>query len=852
MRKKLMKDFKLQENKLFFQYDNDLFGRLYFVNDHLLRLTISKEETVSDEPTIMEEFEIPSEQDDTVATGGAGQKLHAPIVLEEMFKKVVPQKEGTNLKSSAYEVVMDDELSKIVIKDQKGKIVFHQEGQPGKTKEKEFLSLRIISQPEEYFFGGGTQNGIVNLKGRKIEIENQNMWTEGGVASPVPFFFSTKGYGVLVNTFTKGSYSFHTPRATYLEHEDQKLDLFIILGEKPEEIIHGYHELTGLPHLSPLYSYYPAHLNAYNRDFWAEVTPESDGAVPFPNGKYYKEYQPISEKTFNTGYRVGTIEYQGQKLVPNVSITKEVTFVDADEKGNPQTMIHESLNGEKENYPFSARGIIDRYKKYDLPLGWFLPNDGYGAGYGQTETLAGDLENLAKFGHYARENGVELGLWTQENLAPKDPENPVKFDRDLEKEVALAGVTALKTDVAWVGEGYTFGLNGVADAFEKMTQLSKNRPFTVSLDGWAGTQRYAAVWSGDQEGSDWQNLKFHIPTYLSTGLSGNPNVGGDMDGIFGGDNPVIQTRDIQWKSFTPLQLSMDGWGSKSKDLGIQFGEEYLDINRFYLKLKSTFLPYFYSLAKIAQETGAPILRPTFFVEANEFTYGSSLDYQFLVGDNLLVAPIYEPYQMKENGDGKRASLYLPDAQTTWYDFFTGEAYQGGKTLSDFEAPLWKLPLFVKEGSILPLINASNNPNEIDRQQETYLIYPGEKSSFTLYEDDGMSQKYLTGAFLTAEISQEKVGNKLQITFEKAEGSYDEVVEKRTRQVDIFAPEKPSTVTVNGEVFNDWSYGEKVLRNYAPQESSSSFKEMKISQGNFMTIDLPEMSIYEKTTIEVTF
>ena len=82
--------------------------------------------------------------------------------------------------------------------------------------------------------------------------------------------------------------------------------------------------------------------------------------------------------------------------------------------------IKESLNGEKQNYQFSARAVIDRYKKDDMPLGWILPNDGYGAGYGQTSTLDGNIANLKSLGDYARKNGVEIGLWTQSNLHPVD------------------------------------------------------------------------------------------------------------------------------------------------------------------------------------------------------------------------------------------------------------------------------------------------------------------------------------------------------------------------------------------------------------------------------------------------
>lgn len=133
-----------------------------------------------------------------------------------------------------------------------------------------------------------------------------------------------------------------------------------------------------------------------------------------------------------------------------------------------------------------------------MPLGWLLPNDGYGAGYGQTETLDGNIQNLKNLADYANKNGVEIGLWTQSDLHPKEGVSAL-LQRDIVKEVRDAGVRVLKTDVAWVGAGYSFGLNGVADVAHIMPYYGNNsRPFIISLDGWAGTQRYASIWSGDQ------------------------------------------------------------------------------------------------------------------------------------------------------------------------------------------------------------------------------------------------------------------------------------------------------------------------------------------------------------------
>ncbi|RZJ81497.1 MAG: alpha-xylosidase, partial [Chryseobacterium sp.] len=461
---------------------------------------------------------------------------------------------------------------------------------------------------------------------KSIAIENQNSWTDGGVASPTPFYWSTKGYGVLFYTFKKGRYDFESSQkgAVTLAHETDYLDVFFMVNDGVVPILNDFYQLTGNPVLLPKFGFYEGHLNAFNRDYWKADTT----GILFEDGIKYKESQK-------------------------------------DNGG-----IKESLNGEKDNYQFSARGVIDRYKKHDMPLGWILPNDGYGAGYGQTETLDGNIANLKSFGDYARKNGVEIGLWTQSDLHPKSTVSAL-LQRDILKEVKEAGVRVLKTDVAWVGAGYSFGLNGVADVGQIMPQYGNNaRPFIISLDGWAGTQRYATIWSGDQTGGNWEYIRFHIPTYIGSGLSGQPNITSDMDGIFGGKNTAVNIRDFQWKTFTPMQLNMDGWGSSQKYPHAQ-GEPVASINRNYLKLKSALLPYQYSIAKEAVN-GLPIIRAMFLASPNAYTQGVASQYQYLFGPSFLVAPIYQATKADEKGNDIRNNIYLPEGK--WIDYFSGEVY----------------------------------------------------------------------------------------------------------------------------------------------------------------------------------
>ncbi|WP_316828242.1 TIM-barrel domain-containing protein [Pedobacter miscanthi] len=621
--------------------------------------------------------------------------------------------------------------------------------------EKGKVTLSFKENPKEYFYGGGVQNGRFSHKGKAISIENQNSWTDGGVASPTPYYWSTNGYAVMWHTFSKGNYNFGAKEKglVKLAHETDYLDAFFMINNGAVALLNDFYQLTGNPILLPKFGFYQGHLNAYNRDFWKE---DEKGTL-FEDGKRYKESQ----------------------------------------KDNGGTK--ESLNGEKNNYQFSARAVIDRYKNNDMPLGWVLPNDGYGAGYGQTETLDGNIQNLKSFGDYARKNGVEIGLWTQSDLHPKTGVSAL-LQRDIIKEARDAGVRVLKTDVAWVGAGYSFGLNGVADVAQIMPYYgNSSRPFIISLDGWAGTQRYAGIWSGDQTGGVWEYIRFHIPTYLGSGLSGQPNITSDMDGIFGGKNPTINTRDFQWKTFTPMELNMDGWGANEK-YPHALGEPVASINRNYLKLKSALIPYTYSVAKEAL-TGLPIIRAMFLEYPNAYTQGISTQYQYLYGPSFLVAPIYQATKSDDKGNDIRNGIYLPEG--TWIDYFTGEKYTGNCILNSFDAPLWKLPVFVKNGAIIPLANPNNNVSEINKTNRIYELYPFGKNSFTEYDDDGTTEAYKLGkgasTLIETELDQK---NNVFVNVNPAKGDFDGFIKEKTTEFVINVTDKPKKLTAkigNGKI-----------------------------------------------------
>ena len=676
----------------------------------------------------------------------------AQILVDQPRKDVSPLQIGQeaghiSVGTDRILVTFDKNTTLMSVKDLRTGRTVLEEAAPAAFDKKQ-VTLTLKEQPQEYFYGGGVQNGRFSHKGKTIAIENQNSWTDGGVASPNPFYWSTAGYGVMWYTFAQGEYDFGRKQQglVTLSHRTDYLDLFVMVDEQPVALLNDYYQLTGNPVLLPKFGFYEGHLNAYNRDYWKE----DEKGILFEDGKRYKESQK-------------------------------------DNGG-----IKESLNGEKQNYQFSARAVIDRYKANDMPLGWLLPNDGYGAGYGQTGTLDGNIQNLKSLTDYAHQNGVEIGLWTQSDLHPKEGVEPL-LQRDIVKEVRDAGVRVLKTDVAWVGAGYSFGLNGITDVAQIMTYYGNNaRPFIISLDGWAGTQRYAGIWSGDQTGGNWEYIRFHIPTYIGSGLSGNPNITSDMDGIFGGKNLVVNTRDFQWKAFTPMQLNMDGWGSNEK-YPHALGEPATSINRWYLKLKSELLPYTYSIAREAVD-GMPMMRAMFLEYPNRYTWGKSTQYQYLYGSYFLVAPIYQATRADDEGNDVRNGIYLPEG--TWIDYFNGDRYEGGRIINNYDAPLWKLPVFVKSGAIIPLANPNNNVQEIDKGLRIYELYPDGYSTFHEYDDDGTTEAYRTEeAFARTyieSVADEK--GRVTVTIHPTEGSFEGMVKEKATELRVNITAQPKKVT----------------------------------------------------------
>lgn len=563
------------------------------------------------------------------------------------------------LSTNTLTLTINKDTSLMKLTKKTGEILW-EEAEPIKTVEGK-TTQTLKTTADEYFYGGGTQNGYFSHKNTKLLIQIGGGWEDGGRSNPVPFYMSTKGYAVMRHTFTPGEYDF-SETATFT-HKEERFDAFYFVNDSLKGEINDFTELTGRPVFWPRWAQYIGHADCYNYNA-------------------------------NTGER--DLNVHGKAVLENYVVNK------------------------------------------DVPLGWLLPQDGYGCHYGKTGTVDGNIQNLKQLVDRANELGVQVGMWTQSDLYNESPD----VLRNVDKEVLTAGTRGIKTDVAWVGQGYDMQMNSVSTGYDAIAK-SGDRPYIFSLYGWAGSQRYAGMWSGDQTGGRWEYIRFQIPTYIGSGLSGQPNIGSDIDSIYKG-TATIATRDVQWKVFTPMLYNMGGWdGSKADELDgktpWEFGGQYEAIQRFYLKLRAEMTPYNYTIAHDASLTGTPMLRAMVLEYPNDpYTYGKETQYQYMWGENFLVAPVYEG-EGKDTDIGKRNNIYLPDTDQTWIDYFSGAQYQGGVSLYNYDAPLWKLPLFVKSGAIIPMTEENNASGEItDDKDRIFQFYPDGATDFELFEDDGKS------------------------------------------------------------------------------------------------------------------
>ncbi|GAX35200.1 glycoside hydrolase family 31 protein [Nodularia sp. NIES-3585] len=622
--------------------------------------------------------------------------------------------------------------------------------------------------PDEHFYGFGERTGFLD----KISQVKTN-WTvdaldydalTDAMYQAIPFFMALRpdvGYGIFLNStfWSQFDMGVAQPDIWKMETHGGELDYYIIYGPEPAQIIRTYTQLTGRMSLPPKWSL------GYHQCRWSY---DSEKVVRELAREFRQRRIPCDvihlDIDYMHGYRVFTWSPKRfsnpEKLISDLAEDgfKTVTIIDPGVKYEPEANYHVFDQGiEKDYFVRKADGVL--FHGYVWPdkavFPDFLRTD-VGNWWGDLHKSLTDI-GVAGIWNDMNEPAIDdrpFGDGGQKIWFPLDaPQggNANNFQSKIQNPKSKIDVTHEEVH----------NLYGLMMAKSSHQGLTRHRPTERSLvltrAGYAGVQRWSAVWMGDNQ-SLWEHLEMSLPMLCNMGLSGVAFVGCDIGGFAGNATPELFARWMQVGMLYPLMRGHSALSTARHEPWV-FGNLVENICREYINLRYQLLPYIYNLFWEAVTTGAPIIRPLLYHFPNDPQTYSLYDQVFL-GASLMAAPIYRP-------GVEHRCVYLPDG--IWYDWWSGERY-AGKTHILAHAPLEKMPLYVRSGAIIPMQPVTqyvdSNPLEYIRLR----IWPGH-GRYSFFEDDGHTFEYENQNSSLTNISIFTQGNQTTVEIGDREGKW---------------------------------------------------------------------------------
>jgi alpha-glucosidase (family GH31 glycosyl hydrolase) len=521
-----------------------------------------------------------------------------------------------------------------------------------------------------------------------------------GATVPMPWLIGTSGWAIY----------FHQPHGK-LELDDAKgkfvpvegatllpFDAFVICSHDHATIFREYARITGLPELPPLWSlgYQQSHRTLASREeVLAEARTFREKKLPCDTMIYLSTgFCPSGWNTYNGSF------VWNQNVFPDPE-----KVIEEFHKENFRVVIHTVILSDRLKGSVNDPCDVKRYDEAQVGCYWDAHRRDFAMGID--------------------------GWWPDEG-------DPLDIASRL-----------VRNKMYWEGP---------------QTDRPNERPFALHRNGYAGMQRYASyLWSGDVF-CTWETLKTQVPIGVQTGLNGVPLWGTDIGGFvpthefsaelyvrwfqFGAFCPLFRSHGRAWKLRLP-------WGWNTGDPGpiemndrsvvpdaSQLHDERVEpICKKYLELRYRMLPYLYSAVREGTTTGLPVMR-ALWTQFPDDPKSVMCGDEYMWGSSVLVAPVVE------KGATERL-VYLPHGG--WYDFWTGERTEGGQEVVR-KVDLETMPLYVREGAILPLGPVKQYVNEKVDEPLTVTVYPGADGRFLLYEDDGASFNYRKGEWTGIEMA----------------------------------------------------------------------------------------------------
>lgn len=683
--------------------------------------------------------------------------------------KITEDKNQVNISTNAIKVKILKEPFNISFYTAAGDLINKDEEGLNTSWVGEEVTTYKTMQDAERFIGLGEKTGNLDRRGNGYTNWNTDAFGystgQDPIYSSIPFYIGIHhhiNYGIFLDNSYQTDFNFGASnnRFSSFGARGGEMNYYFIYDTSIAGIINAYTTLTGRMKMPPLWSL------GYQQNRYSY----------YPDTEVLRIAQTLREKKIPADGITLDIHYMDKyqlftwdkERFPNpVKLTGKLK-----EMGFETTVIVDPGIKIEPGAPAFERGLkADAYLKYPdgkYYSGQVWPGWCYFPDF-TSEKGRNFWKNEMKF---FNDNGVK-GIWNDMNeiatWGQKMPSNII-FDFEGRKTSLLEGRNV-------------YALEMTRSSYEGARMFSNERPFVLTRAGYAGLQRYTAIWTGDNRSED-DHMLLGIRLINSLGLSGVPFTGMDIGGFTGNPSTGLYARWIQLGAFMPYFRNHTAINTKSSEPWA-YGEEVTEISRNYISLRYKLLPYLYSTFYEATQTGLPVVRSLAIENTfNPKIYDPAFQNQFLLGQSLLVIPV------ESNKNFIKA--YFPPGN--WYDMYN-DKLQTGATEKIIELSTHKLPVYIKESSIIPMQSLVQSTAFMPSDTLMLHIYKGNlQNSYVYYEDDGKTYDYEKGVFYKRTMHYNAQQNELIL--QKPEGSFQSKFKKIMLVLHGFIDAK--NITVNGK------------------------------------------------------
>lgn len=685
--------------------------------------------------------------------------------------------------SSTVKIICKKYPLRFSFSDMTGNVLLEEPRSGGVSMNGDHRTVRFTLQPNDHFYGTGERGTSLDKRGQKFENWNTQI---GGYSTPLPtmnlnvtLLTTSSGYALYCDNTYKGEFDLGATDPSIFSYTafGGEMTYYVIAGKTIPEQLEKYTWLTGRQPLPPRWAFgFTQSKNRYRDEAEARSIVQTMREKKIPcdaivlDLAWFKHMGDIAwnEQLWpNHDAMVNDFLKQGMKTI---LITEPY-------------IIEPSLNFyEGDSLGYLAKDSLGRTFIFDK---W------WSCGYGCNSSLLDITNPKARewwwSKHPAPFGSSVAGIWTDLGEPERHPENMFHHYGPTIKIHNIYNLLWAKT------------------IFDGFTQIRPGeRVVNLTRSGSAGAQRYGILpWSGDVARS-FGGLAVQLPMVLNMGMSGISYHNSDIGGYSRiPTTPELYARWMEYGTFCPIARA-HGAGESVNGSATEpwmFGEETERISREFISLRYRLLPYIYTMAHQNYTTGMPLVRPLFWLEPNNPKFANESS-SYMWGDVFLVSPVVEAGQ-------KTKQINFPSGR--WINFWTDETVNGGKSIT-VAAPLGKMPLFVKEGSIIPMSPLMNYSDERPLDTVIVRVYPSAPKaheplaqktktvSYTLYEDDGKTLEYQKGNFaqttFTQSYTMQKGSGTITLTSSASVGEFSGKLKERTYLYEVHGVVKKPGKIVN--------------------------------------------------------